>query len=898
MGGQVTRFKKLLLAVIIVAVSSSFTPLAALAVGNPSLQVNHVGRVGARDFTCTYKNASEIACGDFRDAIKVTYYYRTSLSQKAHHPVFSTASVDDIANAGKTYPAFDNDHYGYLHIYVGPSRIDNKLRLNGYNLTLNNSQTDDRAGTNVPNVDGDSTKNAPTGTCSYRVPKASLTPGKTDVFSTGNYNGACTDNSGPAPNIPGKVTLDTYPIYGINCGWQTAASIYCNKTKYSYDPSFEVSGYFVFRADADNDGDDYGFALISNKGRDTGTIKALLAGNDGKSAQIKSMLHNDGNDDYSRLEPPKNAAGIAYCGRGDNQHFKGCIIGWSGKSFNGSLENGNPATTPGSGGSGGDTDNCADASGAYAWLLCPAVDKANGFLKDIYTDVIEKLLFIKPLDTSPDNNIYSVWKAFVSLANVLFVLAFLGIIFGTVLNLDAYTVKKALPRLVIAAVAVQLSYFLCGILIDISNIFGNGLLDFIMNAAKNSTVPGHNATHNVISFGLLSLTGLFVGAAVLLGPSIALLIIGLVLAVLTFVVTLLIRKLLIITLIILAPFAIVAWVLPNTESLFKKWKTNFIKLLFIYPIMSILIGSAYVVQAASKGGDTVSQITGGIAPIIAFFMMPAVFKMSGAAMGLAGGAIGKLGKGANSKIQNSQKAKNMVADKKARGLEKANNSNSAFGRAIGRKQAGFGYIKPTSGVAAARMNSALSSLDKVADEAATRQLKEMDVSAGKDATATSPAVPAGEGLQFATQTIGSKTSSGQVVTKANQKAAVAKILATKNMAALEAVKTSLASTPEGRERYKQLTQDSFSEIRALSPDLVPGPGGGEAAYDNISAEHMLSLNADGRRKLLARMASPDGVAAQANATKAFATINASANLRGKLTGEHRAAFDPSGTIFP
>jgi hypothetical protein len=576
------------------------------------------------------------------------------------------------------------------------------------------------------------------------------------------------------------------------------------------------------------------------------------------------------------------------------------------KPVTGAISTTNNGTTSPSGtaaGSGGTNkkDDCASASGAYAWLLCPAVEKASDLITGIYTNFIEKLLTISPLDTSPTNNTYGVWKAFVNLANVLFVLAFIGIIFGTVMNLDAYTVKKALPRLVIAAVAVQLSYFACGVLIDISNIFGDGLLTFIQNAAASGTVvsPGaaNGTTANVISYGLLSIGLLYGGALILLGPVIGLLILGLAISVITFVVTLLIRKLLIIALIILAPIAIVAWILPNTESLFKLWKTNFLKLLFIYPIMSILIGSAYVVQAASHGGNFVDQLTGGVAPIIAFIMMPAVFKMSGKAMGLAGKGIGKIGGGINSKAQGSQRAKNMASDKKAKGLDRANNATTSFGRAAGRAQAGFGFGRtPKSGAAQARLNTALAGQDKLADDAAARQLKDMDVNTAKPATATSPAVPAGEGLQFATQSIGSKTSSGQVVTKANQKAAIAKILANKDMKALEQVKTSFDSRGDtGMAEYKQLTQASFSEIRTLSPDLVAG--GGEKSYDSLSAEQILNLSAEGREKLVARMASSGGAAAKINADNAFKIIQSSPTLKGKLNAAHRASFDPGGTIF-
>ena len=54
--------------------------------------------------------------------------------------------------------------------------------------------------------------------------------------------------------------------------------------------------------------------------------------------------------------------------------------------------------------------------------------------------------------------------------------------------------------------------------------------------------------------------------------------------------TLMFRSSVIPVLAIVSPIAIAAWVLPNTQKLFDKWKDMFSGLLFLYPLASIYYG--------------------------------------------------------------------------------------------------------------------------------------------------------------------------------------------------------------------------------------------------------------------------------------------------------------------
>lgn len=589
----------------------------------------------------------------------------------------------------------------------------------------------------------------------------------------------------------------------------------------------------------------------------------------------------------------------------------------------------------------GGQDACAGASGSYSWLLCPAVKKSTEFLEKSYEEFIEPLLFVKPLTTKNEdgsvNNTYAVWKAFVSLANVLFVLAFLGLIFGSVLNLDAYAVKKVLPRLIIAAIAVQVSYFICGVLVDVSNIFGDGLLDLIQNILKDvqpAGQAGSSAAQSIISYSILALGVTLFTAAAFLGPAIALMLIGFVISVFVFIITLLVRQLLITVLVILSPIAFVAWILPNTEGLFRKWKDNFVKMLFIYPIMSVFIGAAYIVQAASKDASAVAQITGGLAPMIAFFMMPAVFKMSGQAMGMAGGAIKKVGsmgsKVAKSRAEkaydNSALLKQRQEKKLAKNIRLANAGaqesagmlQSLRGR---RAQSKLGLGVARTAGAQSAISAKQDAMEKEKASAATRQLRDLDVHGDeKDPVTGAVTKAAGEGFEIAMGQIGQKTSKGTVITEANQKASIAKMVASGNMKALARVKAQMEGTAGGAAFYKTATEPHFKDIKAIAPHLNAGSDPSKA-FAGISSSDISKLGQFGTQAFVDHLTNngahslseaddqhfvgpidpatgqPDMSMVQARKNARNQLKGMTASMVGNIKAQEKAVLDGAGAVY-
>ena len=107
---------------------------------------------------------------------------------------------------------------------------------------------------------------------------------------------------------------------------------------------------------------------------------------------------------------------------------------------------------------------------------------------------------------------------------------------------------------------------------------------------------------------------------------------------------LLARKALIVLLIVAAPLAFVAYLLPNTEQWFQKWQKMFFALLVVFPVISAIFGASmlasHIVKKAAEATDdqTMGILAIGIA-IIPLIMVPAVLKGSITAAGAIGATL-------------------------------------------------------------------------------------------------------------------------------------------------------------------------------------------------------------------------------------------------------------------
>lgn len=311
------------------------------------------------------------------------------------------------------------------------------------------------------------------------------------------------------------------------------------------------------------------------------------------------------------------------------------------------------------------------------WIVCPVMN-FMGSISDIAYDFISNS-FLKVdvglVNTTLPNNggvnpTYSTWQTFRNIANVLFVIVFLIIVFSqlTSAGISNYGVKKMLPRLVIAAILVNASYFIAQIAVDISNILGYGLkslfetLPIYSSATTNpAEVIGQGLTWAVILAGALGAV-----VAIVLAISVPVLLASL-LSVLMIVLILIGRQALIVLLIILSPIAFVAWLLPNTEQYFKKWWKMFFTLLMVFPIVGVLFGAsklaATVLQAVGAGSsnELMQVIAMGVATI-PLIMTPSLLKGALSATGSLGAKLSGISSKLNSQVGGKVKSESRLGE--------------------------------------------------------------------------------------------------------------------------------------------------------------------------------------------------------------------------------------------
>ena len=269
------------------------------------------------------------------------------------------------------------------------------------------------------------------------------------------------------------------------------------------------------------------------------------------------------------------------------------------------------------------------------WMVCPILNAMGGF-NDLMYGWIESVLVLNPLQTVDSTTgkatpQYANWQIIRDIANVLLVIVFLIVIFSqaTSVGISNYGIKKMLPRIIMIAIAINVSYFLMMIAIDVTNLLGVGLHNLLNSTAVSgnhdnlnfstlvgSLVTGVSATIGGVAIGVAaaSFGSATLGTLALLAlPFIAVAALSLLAAV----ATLFVRNALVIVLVVIAPIALAAYLLPNTENLFDKWRKLLISMLILFPSAALLFAgakfAAYIVLTSNQP----------FSPMIAVFIMAA-----------------------------------------------------------------------------------------------------------------------------------------------------------------------------------------------------------------------------------------------------------------------------------
>lgn len=558
------------------------------------------------------------------------------------------------------------------------------------------------------------------------------------------------------------------------------------------------------------------------------------------------------------------------------------------------------------------------------WIVCPVVNFLAGIATGAFSFLADNFLKTNTaiFDTSAPT--YVAWSAMRNIANIAFVVVFLIIIFSqlTSVGITNYGVKKMLPRLIIAAILVNISYFICQIAVDLSNVLGYSLKDFFA-VIGNTAVPA-GTSQAATGTGFIGAAGTILAFAGAVAIGYALLstlipvLLAAVVALIMIMFILVARQALIIILIVISPIAFVAYLLPNTEQWFKKWQKTFIAMLMLFPIVALIFGGSSLASTilantfnGSFSGDQSAEANKMFGQVIAMavgvlplFIVPGLLKKALDGVGGIGAKIngigGKLGGalGAKGKESYSQGALARGRELKKQGKQEFRNRkfNDAMAggegagqrvrRALGRggrpltESGVFARNRATQAAAGASASAENKDYNEAVAAAAAQQ---------RNSTVAEVANMAATGMH-----------NGQAITEHERAAAIDRTMSSGGFSQRRAVLEGLASDKAGTSRdlrsraitgaYSKGDQNIFG---VAFGDQILDEGGTingaadlaaatvqNAADGHVQAEHLVQGSSATEYLVNSTLASADPYARN-NLRNAATTLHATPSLQGK-----------------
>lgn len=323
-----------------------------------------------------------------------------------------------------------------------------------------------------------------------------------------------------------------------------------------------------------------------------------------------------------------------------------------------------------------DQENCKiDYIG---WIVCPIVNTLASMSEGARARLINMLTVDTKsiLGDTSEGSVYSYWSKIRDYANILFVVFFLFVIYSqmTGYGLDNYGIKRMLPKLIVGVIVVNASFYICGLLVDLSNVVGSSAFNFVSTAAVGDIPAGEWSNsdsgwiNKIAGLALVLTVGYFALATVIS------MLLFVVITAVTTIFLLGVREAIIILCIVLSPLAFVAMIMPNTEGLYKKWWSAFKASLMVYPMVGLVFGASNLAaRILGSGLDEKDIIMQSIVALLVFAPLLIVPKLVRSAVEIIG--IGGAIAWANKKMN---KGRDRLTDKVGKWRE--NKLTSQFGK--------------------------------------------------------------------------------------------------------------------------------------------------------------------------------------------------------------------------
>lgn len=481
---------------------------------------------------------------------------------------------------------------------------------------------------------------------------------------------------------------------------------------------------------------------------------------------------------------------------------------------------------------GTDGNEAVCTAGALGWIFCPLVDFMDTATSMVAGWLEERLVFQPLIGSDAGDAIKSVWGALLSIANAGLIIAFLIIVFSqaTSIGLSSYGIKKLLPRVAIAAVLMNLSFYICAIAIDAANILGVSIQSIVeVGINQLGTVDGTNASNGANGFQwAVAVSGLIAGLVVatvsgaifLLLPVLATAMI----AVFTAFLILAARDVLITLLVIVSPLAFLAWILPNTDDWFKKWRKLFTSLLLMFPlVMAIFYGSVLVsnmILITGNGGSDgdagfMTNLIALAVLTIPLFSLPFIMKSAGNILERVGAVANNPNKGLVDRTRKwshgqSQRTRDNNMAQLA-GAKWGKNQDGIRGRLKRGASGGANFVGGYTSRRDFRRNSLKTDADRIQQNALADQLQDENSSFAARSTLrgeTGRAIARARGVSIQDKAIGEEVSAAKTVIE--------------NMQFTNAQMSQLATTGSAQNIQGQMLSGDFYQKAAQQQFVATG----------------------------------------------------------------------------
>lgn len=211
-------------------------------------------------------------------------------------------------------------------------------------------------------------------------------------------------------------------------------------------------------------------------------------------------------------------------------------------------------------------------------------------------------------------SVYTLWKFIRDFFNLFFIFLLLFSAFATVFQIEQYGLRKNFPKIILAAIAINFSFPITRLLIDLGNVpmyfFAEGIVSVGTANGEKSLLAIPNALWQSTNMGVI-LADIKPGQGNMLVPLISTIIFAFIymITLVTLAFLFLLRLLKLIILLIISPVGFAASIIPGLKQFGDKWQKELLQTIFWGPAAMFMIVVALRFSLEIQGSNFASGLS-------------------------------------------------------------------------------------------------------------------------------------------------------------------------------------------------------------------------------------------------------------------------------------------------